>query len=168
VDDIPRRCEMADLFMLLQKLSRMVAPGLDGMRYNHLRYIVSLSEEEDPVSYGVLKGLTWLVNVYLEVSLPVEINKLLSEAEIFPLTKKTGGIRPIMMVNSFRKIAATYGTKQFESLNEKLFGNLQLGIQREFGMEAIIHTFTFFFHYLQHTFPVYYVEGSGRKIWGFV
>jgi hypothetical protein len=141
-DDIPRRCEMTDLFMLLHKTSRMVAPGLDGMRYNHLRYIVSLSEHEQPVYYGVLKGLTWLVNVYLEGILPVEINRLLSEAEIFPLAKKTGGIRPIMMVNSLRKIAANYGTKQFESLNEKVFGNLQLGIQREFGMEAIIHTFT--------------------------
>lgn len=141
-DAIPVRCEMTDLFLFLQRSSRMVAPGIDGMRYNHLRYIVSLSEEEDPVAYGVLKGLAWLINVYLEGLLPAEVNALFSEAEIFPLLKKTGGIRPIMMINSLRKIAATYGTKQFEAINEQVFGTLQLGIQREFGMEAIVHTFT--------------------------
>ncbi len=125
---------------LLRKLSRMVAPGLDGIRYNHLRNLVSSDEAGDPVRYGFLELLTKLINVYLSGRLPTGLNAFIASAEIFPLSKKNGGIRPIMLINSFRKLAALCVVEQFGSdMNMQYFRNLQLGICRKFGMESIIH-----------------------------
>ena len=94
-----------EVYYFLQRSPRVVAPGLDGFRFNHFRQMVSRSAD-NPTKHNVLQLLTWLCNAFMQGKLPNPMLAFLAEAEIFPLEKKSGGLRPIMMVNSLRKITA--------------------------------------------------------------
>jgi len=134
-------CTAESVYKILRSTSRAVSPGLDGLRYNFLRQMSHDSRNVDEGRHTFLHLLTRLVNYYLTGKLPKVINAFLAEAEVFPLAKKTGGIRPIMMVNSFRKLAALAVVEQFDNqTNLAIFKQLQFGINRKFGMETIVHT----------------------------
>ncbi len=109
-----------EVYYFLQRSSRVVSPGLDGFRFNHFRQIVSKSAD-NPTKHKVLQLLTWLCNAFMQGKLPVSMIAFLAEAEIFPLEKKSGGIRPIMMVNSVRKVAAANLTDLFKDYNQEVF-----------------------------------------------
>jgi hypothetical protein len=69
------------------------SPGLDGMRPQYLKDIISLSAGEP--GQQALRALTKLCNFLLSGQLPSEICRLLYGPSLCALHKKDGGIRPI-------------------------------------------------------------------------
>jgi hypothetical protein len=69
------------------------SPGLDGMRPEYLKDIISLSASEP--GQQALRALTKLCNFLLSGQLPSEICRLLYGPSLCALHKKDGGIRPI-------------------------------------------------------------------------
>ena len=124
---------------ILQYLSRAPktkSPGIDGSRPGHWLSLIS-GASRNPVRQRCLKNLTWLANAFQQGKLPVSYGRLLAEAECVPALKTAGKIRPIQMVQTFRKMVSTIHAANIDTTS--FFGDLQLGIKRRFGTEHIVH-----------------------------
>jgi hypothetical protein len=75
------------------------SPGLDGMRPQYLKDIISLEAGE--AGQKALRALTKLCNFLLSGQLPSEICHLCA------LNKKDGGIRPIAIGNCLRRFTSS-------------------------------------------------------------
>jgi hypothetical protein len=80
------------------------SPGLDGMRPQYLKDIISLSAGE--AGQKALRALTKLCNFLLSGQLPSEICHLLYGASLCALNKKDGGLRPIAIGNCLRRLTS--------------------------------------------------------------
>jgi hypothetical protein len=89
------------------------SPGLDGMRPQYLKDIISLSAGE--AGQRALSALTKLCNFLLSSQLPSEICNLLCA-----LHKKDGGIRPIAIGNCLRRLTSKLACFQSRNLHTNL------------------------------------------------
>jgi hypothetical protein len=102
------------------------SPGLDGMRPQYLKDIISLSAGE--AGQKALRALTKLCNFLLSGQLPSEICHLLYGASLCALNKKYGGIRPIAIGNCLRRLTSKLACFQSRNIvNSYLFPH-QLGV----------------------------------------
>jgi hypothetical protein len=114
------------------------SPGLDGMRPQYLKDIISLSAGE--VGQKALRALTKLCNFLLSGQLPSEICHLLYGASLCALNKKDGGIRPIAIGNCLRRLTSKLACFQSRNILNSYLSPHQLGVATKLGCEAAIHT----------------------------
>jgi hypothetical protein len=114
------------------------APGLDGMRPQYLKDIISLSAGE--AGQKALRALTKLCNFLLSGQLPSEICHLLYGASLCALNKKDGGLRPIAIGNCLRRLTSKLACFQSRNIVNSYLSPHQLGVATKLGCEAAIHT----------------------------
>jgi hypothetical protein len=114
------------------------SPGLDGMRPQYLKDIISLSAGE--AGQKALRALTKLCNFLLSGQLPSEICHLLYGASLCALNKKDGGIRPIAIGNCLRRLTSKLACFQSRNIVNSYLSPHQLGVTTKLGCEAAIHT----------------------------
>jgi hypothetical protein len=114
------------------------SPGLDGMRPQYLKDIISLSAGE--AGQKALRALTKLCNFLLSGQLPSEICHLLYGASLCALNKKDGGIRPIAIGNCLRRLTSKLACFQSRNIVNSYLSPHQLGVATKLGCEAAIHT----------------------------
>ena len=108
-----------------------------------LKGIFNLSDEELRVRF--LDSLTAVVNVLLAGDASRLIAPFISSANLIPLSKKDGGIRPIAVGEVLRRIVSKCAFSAVKTKAVNIFGSLQLGIGVPNGCEAIIHFVKTFF-----------------------
>lgn len=111
--------------------------GLDGLTPQHLKDLLSLGcgDARDEL----LKTLTDLVNVMLAGQVPSDVIDILYGANLCALLKKDGGIRPIAVGTTFRRLAAKITCRaNLEKLGRE-FTPVQLGFGSKSGCEAAVH-----------------------------
>jgi hypothetical protein len=113
------------------------SPGLDGMRPQYLKDIISLSAAE--AGQKALRALIKLCNFLSSEQIPSEICHLLYGASLCALNKKDGGIRPIAIGNCLRRLTSKLACFQSNVVNSYLSPH-QLGVATKLGCEAAIHT----------------------------
>jgi hypothetical protein len=114
------------------------SPGLDGMRPQYLKDIISLSAGE--AGQRALRALTKLCNFLLSGKLPSEICHLLYGASLCALNKKDGGLRPIAIGNCLRRLTSKLACFQSRNIVNSYLSPHQLGVATKLGCEAAIHT----------------------------
>jgi hypothetical protein len=114
------------------------SPGLDGMRPQYLKDIISLSAGE--AGQKALRALTKLCNFLLSGQLPSEICHLLYGASLCALNKKDGGIRPIAIGKCLRRLTSKLACFQSRNIVNSYLSPHQLGVATKLGCEAAIHT----------------------------
>jgi hypothetical protein len=114
------------------------SPGLDDMRPQYLKDIISLSAGE--AGQKALRALTKLCNFLLSGQLPSEICHLLYGASLCALNKKDGGIRPIAIGNCLRRLTSKLACFQSRNIVNSYLSPHQLGVATKLGCEAAIHT----------------------------
>jgi hypothetical protein len=114
------------------------SPGLDGMRPQYLKDIISLSAGE--AGQKALRALTKLCNFLLSGQLPSEICHLLYGASLCALNKKDGGLRPIAIGNCLRRLTSKLACFQSRNIVNSYLSPHQLGVATKLGCEAAIHT----------------------------
>jgi hypothetical protein len=112
--------------------------GLDGMRPQYLKDIISLSAGE--AGQQALRALTKLCNFLLSGQLPSEICHLLYGASLCALHKKDGGIRPIAIGNCLRRLTSKLACFQSRNIVNSYLSPHQLGVATKLGCEAAIYT----------------------------
>jgi len=85
------------------------AGGLDGLRPGHLRAL--LGRESGEAGARLLSRLTEFTNMVLRGEVPDFIVTTFFGASISALIKKDGGIRPIAVENTLRRLATKIGVK---------------------------------------------------------
>jgi hypothetical protein len=111
------------------------AGGPDRLRPQHIRDLTS-NTEKGP---ALLTAITGFVNLLLEGKCPQSIASILFGGSITALRKKTGGIRPIAVGYTLRRLAAKCATKYaLACLGDSLLPT-QLGVGVPGGCEAAVH-----------------------------
>lgn len=112
--------------------------GIDGLRPQHLKDLTSKSAGDS--GRRLLHVVTKLCNLMLAGKVNNEICPFLYGASLIAIGKKDGGVRPVAVGNTFRRIAAKIGCM---AVKEEVSVHLrphQLGFGTPRGCEAIIYS----------------------------
>ena len=109
--------------------------GPDGLRPQHLLDLVNCQE----AGRALIAAITALINLLLEGRCPPDVTALLFGGKLFALSKKSGGVRPIAIGYTFRRLAAKCANSCAISLIRDKLLPLQLGVGIPGGCEAAVH-----------------------------
>jgi hypothetical protein len=111
------------------------SPGLDSMRPQYLKDIISLSAGE--AGQRALRVLTKLCNFLLSGQLPLSF---IIWCVFMRLHKKDGGIRPIPIGNCLRRLTSKLVCFQSRNIVNSYLSPHQHGVATKLGCETAIHT----------------------------
>lgn len=120
--------------------------GPDGFRPQHLLDLVSCKTGGP----SLLTSLTGFVNLILDGGCPTAVRPILFGARLIAIEKKSGGIRPIAVGYTLRRLAAKCANTFAQEQLSGHFSPLQLGVAISGGCEAAIHATR---HFLSHMSP---------------
>lgn len=113
------------------------AAGLDGLKPQFLKDM--LSKHCGEAAKRLLKSITNLMNFMLSGKLCTEICDLMFGAVLIALKKKDGGIRPIAIGNTFRRLCAKLGCNAVSVRIANYLYPKQVGFSVRGGCEAAVH-----------------------------
>ena len=113
------------------------AGGPDGLRPSHLVALVSRKTSEAGVR--LLASLTEFVNLVLRGEVPDAARSIFYGASLVALRKKDGGVRPIAVGNTLRRLATKVGCKSMSTEIGDSLRPVQLGYSTRGGCEAAAH-----------------------------
>jgi hypothetical protein len=111
------------------------AGGPDGLRPQHLKDLLLCRESGS----DFLASLTQFVNLVLEGRCPEDINPIFFGGRLIGLNKKDGGIRPIVIGFSLRRLVSKCANSSAITHIASLLCPRQLGVGTAGGCEAAIH-----------------------------
>jgi len=111
------------------------AAGPDGIRPQHLLDLITCKE----AGQELVAAITELVNLLLEGRCPPAVASVLFGGRLFALEKKSGGVRPIVIGYTWRRLAAKCANSYaLSQLGDSLLPE-QLGVATSGGCEAAVH-----------------------------
>ena len=114
------------------------AGGPDGLRPQHLKDMTNSSNALDP-SLELLSALAAFSTLVLEGKTPLPIRPFFFGATLIDLEKKEGGVRPIAVGCTLRRLVAKIaGFRVLENM-ATLLASRQLGYGIRGGAEAVVH-----------------------------
>ena len=113
------------------------AGGPDGLRPQHLKDLTGPSASEGGVL--LLRALTSLVILILKGGTPVQIRPFFFGAKLVALRKKLGGVRPIAVGCTLRRLAAKCASALALRELPDLLAPRQLGFGVSLGVDAAVH-----------------------------
>ena len=124
------------------------ASGPDGLRPQHLKDMTGFSAETG--GRTLLRALTSLLNLIVDGKTPTSVHPFFFGATLVALEKKDGGVRPIAVGSSLRRLAAKIITFRVKDHLGALLAPHQLGFGIPRGGEAAVHTAR---HYIDNLQP---------------
>ena len=119
------------------------AGGPDGLKPGHLKNLIGAAEAGNKL----LESLTRLTNFILQEQIPEGIRPIFFGANLFALSKKDGGIRPIAVGLTFRRLTSKVGLKPLSQELGSFLRPNQLGFATKGGSEVAAHAAR---HYLNN------------------
>ena len=113
------------------------AGGPDGLRPGHLRALTS--RKTDEAGLRLLASLTEFVNLVLRGEVPEFARSVFYGATLCALCKKDGGIRPIAVGCTLRRLAVKVGARPLAVQIGDSLRPVQLGYSTKGGCEAAAH-----------------------------
>ena len=113
------------------------AGGPDGLRPGHLKALTSRKTAE--AGMRLLASLTEFVNLVLRGEVPEFARKVFYGASLCALGKKDGGVRPIAVGCTLRRLAAKVGARPLAAQIGDSLRPVQLGYSTKGGFEAATH-----------------------------
>jgi hypothetical protein len=110
--------------------------GTDGLRPRHIVDLLN-NKEKGP---GLLTSLTAFVNLLLSGTCHPDIRPFLFGGRLIALQKKSGGIRPIAIGFSLRRLAAKCANMHAVRKLGDFFGPIQFSVGVPGGCEAVVHS----------------------------
>ena len=111
--------------------------GLDGISPDILKKMTAKSNGQTGLNF--LGALANLVKVILEGKVPFELRPYFFGAKLIALKKPDGGLRPIAIGNTFRRLSAKCaGYHVFESPQAR-YKNRQIAVGTKSGAESASH-----------------------------
>lgn len=138
-NDCTRAClaSEADVMATIAHMNSGSSAGLDGLRPAHLKDLVGRSTAE--AGARLMSALTRLVNLALRGNIPVSAQAAFYSASLIALQKPCGGIRPIAIGTTYRRLATKVALRPLSAeLGEEL-RPIQLGFGTPGGCEAAVH-----------------------------
>ena len=134
----------AEVLAAIQSMPRGSSAGLDGIRPLHLQQLTSKNTAE--AGTRLLSALTALCHHAASGNIPEPARNAFFGASLIAIKKKLGGLRPIAIGSSFRRLTSKLVAK---SITASIAGELQptqLGVGVPLGCEAAVHAVRKFTH----------------------
>jgi hypothetical protein len=115
------------------------AGGCMGLRPQHLKEVTA----QTPVSADarqVLSQLTRVVNLLVAGQVPGDVMTAMASAPLYALAKKGGGIRPIAVGETLRRLVSKCCCQRSKASAAEFLSPLQVGVGIPGGCEAVIHS----------------------------
>src|SRR6218665_1151010 len=109
--------------------------GPDGLRPQHLLALIKSLD----VGQALVSAVTALINLLLKGICPQEIRSILFGGTLFALTKKRGGLRPIVIGYLWRRLASKGANSYAVPKMIPYVSPRQLGVGITGGAEAAVH-----------------------------
>lgn len=109
--------------------------GPDGLSPQHLRDMVACSQGGQQLKTAI----TAFVNLLLNGKCPPAITTVLFGGRLIALQKKSGGVRPIAIGYTWRRLAAKCANACALSVLNKSLAPIQVGVSTPGGSEAAVH-----------------------------
>ena len=122
------------------------AGGPDGL-LPHLKDLTGVSAESG--GRELLSALTSLVNTILQGKIPGAVRPLFFGANLTALTKKDGGVRPIAVGCTLRRVVVKCAGRYITNAMGALLAPRQLGYGTALGCEAAVHATRLYLRHLQ-------------------
>lgn len=114
-------------------------PGLSGLRAEYLKAMAG--RKEDDSNKPFLKALTSFMELVVGGLLPRQWYAAIRDSELIAIPKKNDHkVRPIVMADTWAKIASKVALRRASSDILKTFQPLQLGLNTKYGIEIITHS----------------------------
>ena len=127
-----------ELLTTLKSFTTGSAPGIDGLRPQLLKDLVSVTADDS--GYNLLKSLTNLCNFLLSGRLHHAIYPYFFGASLIGINKKVGGVRPIAIGNTFRRLVSKLICNAVKDECSAYLQPSQQGFGTPLGSEIIIHS----------------------------
>ena len=131
--DPPLSITSKDVLKAVKSFTPGSAGGPDGLRPQHLADMVG------PQGGTLLDALTELMSLILSGGVPDEVRPTFFGATLFAFAKKDGGVRPIAVGLSLRRLASKIANSKALDLCSSLLAPRQLGVGIKGGAEALAH-----------------------------
>ncbi|XP_063359932.1 uncharacterized protein LOC134649149 [Cydia amplana] len=129
--------KVEDVVLAINSFHNGSAAGLDGIRPAHLKELISGSAGDGGVR--LLEALTKLCNFLLGGKLNPLVCPYLYGATLCALKKKEGGVRPIAVGCTLRRLVAKLGCRAVRGEMASYLQPHQVGFGTRLGCEAAIH-----------------------------
>ena len=130
----------------IQSFPNGSAGGPDGLRSQHLKDIINPSANDG--CQALLSYLTLFIKLVLEGDVPVSARPYFFGANLVALGKKDGGVRPIAVGCTLRRLVAKVAGRGVMEEMGALLSPRQLGYGVKKGTEATIHAAKLYLHSL--------------------
>ena len=118
------------------------AGGIDGLKPQHLKDLINPTGAE--AASKLCSTLAKFVCFVLKGNIPEEIRPIFFGATLTALKKSDGGIRPIAVGNSLRRVVCKIVSHRVADPMGNLFRPIQLGFGTRGGAEAAVHAARYF------------------------
>ncbi|OQV22928.1 hypothetical protein BV898_03354 [Hypsibius exemplaris] len=137
VDPTPEPITPSEVLQAINSFPNGSSAGLDGLSPQHLKDLVGASAGE--IAVRLCERLAALLNVMTSGSIPLDVCPLLYGACLTALLKKDGGIRPIAVGTTIRRMLGRILSRRAMMAMGALMRPVQLGYGTRGGAEAVVH-----------------------------
>ena len=136
------------ILKLVSSVPKGSSGGSDGLLLQHLKDLMGPSAGDEGVA--LLRALVSLTTLILEGRILLSIRPLFFGGNLTALSKKSGGIRPIAVGGTLRRLASKYACQQALKSIPQLLAPHQLGFGVGGGAEAAVHASRMYLSHLPH------------------
>ena len=139
----PVVCRVSSVSEAIQSFASGSAAGPNRVTPQILKDLISQRGE---ASQPFLSSLTSFINIVLAGKVPALIRPFVFGVNLFAMSKKTGGVRPIAVGKVFRRLASKCGGRAYSTARKDSYGARQLGYGTPRGAEAAVHATRMYIH----------------------
>jgi hypothetical protein len=129
--------------ILLRKVilntKKMITPGMDKLRYEHLQAFVGRASEPSLDEENFISLLAKLLSIFIKGKAPKIISDLISENKLIAISKGDTDIRPIGIGFTLRKLASLMSMNRLYRFSDEHFSKFQFGMKSS-GCEYIVQS----------------------------
>ncbi|KAB0792700.1 hypothetical protein PPYR_14659 [Photinus pyralis] len=140
-DDLPPFPEITlkELLSAVASFPHDSAGSIDGFRPQHFKDLLGKSLDLQHPSYQLGLSLTRLVNLIVRGEIPEFFRHIFFGASLIALNKKDGGVRPIAVGMTLRRLVAKIICSRVHQRAGEFCRPYQLGFGTKGGAEAVVH-----------------------------
>ena len=126
----------AEVMEAVQSFPKAVAAGGSAFSATHLLELLRVPSTR---RFGLLDTLTKTVNILASGQAPSSMSQWVGSAPVTPLCKRDGGVRPIAVGETLRRLVGKLWMKRISAKAQAYLGDSQVGVAVKGGAEAVVH-----------------------------
>ncbi len=126
-----------EVMKAIQSFPKAVAAGGSAFSQSHLLEFLRVPATRQ---FGLLDILKRTVNILATVKAPISMSQWIASAPVTPLCKRDGGVRPIAVGETLRRLVGNLWMKRITTKTRSYLEDSQVGVAVKGGTGALVHS----------------------------